>query len=296
MNKPILLEKRELIKPIKQAIDRLEEIRIRKASNDDKIIFEGLFVLAIASFENSLNDTLKVLLTNIPTKLDMKIENITKDDLIDGNPLEKAIQLKINSISYQNLKSILKYFTETTGINKDTIKEELIDKLQEIKATRNLLLHNNLIVNSLYTDTVGVYNRKPTNNKLDIDQDYLFQSICVLSTILESIMLALNEKYKDYSHINALRQLWKYTFSTPIMKFENEWIIDEEKDKIIAFNLKKSKRNRLSSGESFLYSIWYCHLIGNIENIFENNNFFALAEPFREKAFFILSKVDIFKK
>lgn len=295
MNKPILLERRQLIKPILQAIKRIEEIRVRKASNDDKIIFEGLFVLAVATFENSLNDTLKVLLTNIPNKLDRKIEGITKDDLIDGKPLEKAIALKINSIAFQDLKFILKYFKETTGISENTIQEEQINILQEIKASRNLLLHNNLTINNFYTETAGKNKRSASNNKLEINQDYLFQSINTLNTILESIRVALNEKYKHYSHLKALRQLWEYTFSNPGLKFENEWIINEDTDKIIGYNSKDSRRSSLSSGESFLFSIWYCHLIRGDDHIFENYNFFHLGESFREKAVFILSKVDIFK-
>src|SRR5208282_5233726 len=101
MKKPILLTKKELLDPIKQALDRLESIRQRKALNEDKIILEGLFVLAVASFENSLNDTIKVLLNHIPEKLDIKTENISKKDLIEGDALMKAIDNRINSISYK---------------------------------------------------------------------------------------------------------------------------------------------------------------------------------------------------
>jgi len=62
MEQPILLLKKDLIKPISQALERIEKIRERKANNEDSIILEGLFALALSSFENSLNDTLEYCL------------------------------------------------------------------------------------------------------------------------------------------------------------------------------------------------------------------------------------------
>ena len=294
MRIPILLTKEKLIEPINQALDRLEKINNTKALHVEEIIFEGLFVLAIATFENSLNDTLKVLLTEIPEKLDIKSETISKEDLIYGDILEKCIEAKINNVSYKNIKEIIEYFIKITGINQDAFSEFLIDKLQEIKASRNLLIHNNLTINNIYNETAGKLKREGIRNKLKIDQEYLFLTLTTLIEILLAIKTRLAEKYQEYTHLKALRELWKYTFKTPIMTFENEWIIDEGKDAVIAHNEAKSKRKDLSDSEQMFYTIWYSHIHRGPFN-FENLSFYNLDKYSREKVSFILSKIDMLK-
>ncbi|AIJ35717.1 hypothetical protein [Porphyromonas gingivalis] len=61
MGKPILLTKTKLIQPIEQALIRIKGIEQREII-EDKIVLDGIFVLAVSSFEYSLNDTLRVLL------------------------------------------------------------------------------------------------------------------------------------------------------------------------------------------------------------------------------------------
>jgi hypothetical protein len=295
MRKPILLTQKELIEPITQALNRLEKIRQRKASNDDNIILEGLFVLAVSSFENCLNDTLKILLTHIPDKLDSKLENISKEDLIEGDPLQKAIQNKIHNISYKNLKEIIAYFIKTTAIDEDSISEVLFDKLQEIKASRNLLLHNNLIVNSIYKETAGKLIRSPRNHGLlEIDQDYLYNSIVTLRDILSIFQNQLIEKYKKYTRINAVKQLWEFMFTTPIMKFENEWRIDKKADCIHSYNQDKSRRGGLSGGEEIIFNIWLSHFEGNGLNT-GYRNFHHLDNSNKKRLAYLLSVIDIIK-
>lgn len=294
MKKPILLTKKELVKPISQALQRLENIRQRKASNEDKIILEGLFVLAISSFENSLNDTLRVLIKHIPQKLDNKIGNISKDDLIEGNLLQKVIDNKINSISYKSLKEIIAYFIEVTAIDYNSISSELLDKLQELKATRNLLLHNNLKVNSIYLASAGKLFRAGLNSKLTIDQDYLFQSIVTLRNILQVLHSQLLEKYKKYTQVNAVKQLFEFVFTTPIMQFENEWKIDKEGDFVHSYNKAKSNRDSLSGSEEFLFNIWLSHFQRRGLKM-DERNFYHLDNRNRKKLAYLLTVIDIIR-
>ena len=295
MKKPILLTKYDLVVPIKQALDRLEKIRQRKAVNDDKIILEGLFVLAVASFENSLNDTLKVLLTHIPEKLDSKLDNISKEDLIEGDPLQKAIQNKVNSISYKNLREIIDYFIKTTSINDNSISDVQFEKLQEIKATRNLLLHNNLKINNIYNETSGPLRRSGRENRLEIDQNYLYLSIVTLKDILQAFSSELVEKYNNYTRVNAVKNLWTFMFNTPVLVFENEWEIDYENDFVKSYRHEQSNRSSLSGGEEFLFSIWLSHFNGDRLRT-DFRNFYHLDNWNREKLGFFMSVVDILKK
>lgn len=294
MNRPILLQKKHLNKPIEQALERIEKIRQRKMNNDDSIILEGLFALGVSSFENSIIDTLRILLTNIPDKLDIKSEPISKEQLINGNPLKQAIENKVNAISYKNLVDIISYFTKTTGINEQIVSEDELNSLLEIKATRNLLIHNNLIENSFYIETAGPNRRQPNgmNRRLKIDQDYLFESLVTMRTVLEKFQTELSEKYADYTRISAIKKLFAYIFQTPIMVFDNEFEVDVQNDVISNLKPETSRKNGLSSSERLYYDIWVAHSHGNGFE-FNNGKFFSIGD--REKLGYFIEQLDILK-
>ncbi len=294
MDRPILLQKKDLIKPIEQALERIEKIRQRKINNDDSIILEGLFALGVSSFENSISDTLRILLTNIPDKLDLKSEPISKEQLINGNPLKQAIENKVNAVSYKNLIDILNYFTKITGINENIVSEDELNSLIEIKATRNLLIHNNLIENSFYVETAGANRRQPNgmDRRLRINQDYLFESLVTMRTILEKFITELSTKYFDYTRISAIKKLFTYIFQTPIMVFEDEFEVDVLSDVISNLKPDTSRKNVLSSSERLYYDIWVAHSHGNGFE-FNNGKFFNIAD--REKLGYFIEQLDLLK-
>lgn len=296
MKKPTLLIKTDLIDPLNQALDRIENIRQRKINNEDQIILEGLLVLAVSTFEICIIDTLRIILKNFPEKLDNTIEKISKEDLLEGTLLDSVIESKIIGISYKNLTEIFEFFFKTSGIKNNSIPEELFDNLQEIKATRNLLLHNNLIINDLYSKSAGRRIRRPNNStRLTIDQNYLYESIICLRDILTILKFKLDNKYKNYTYLRALKELFKFTLSTSIMVFENEWIVDIERDIIINHNSENSWRSQLSSGEEMIYNVWYSHIMGR-ELKFSNYNFYTIAGDFREKMNFLITNIDLLKR
>lgn len=228
--------------------------------------------------------------------MDNKIENISKENLLEGSLLDSIIDAKVINISYKNLSEILNYFYKITGIDNHAIPEELFDNLLEIKATRNLLLHNNLVLNDIYEKTAGKKNRKTNeSNELPIDQKYLNESLTCLRDILIVFKTKLEHKYRNYTYIRAIKELFKFTLDTSIMVFENEWIVDIERDIIISHNTEMSWRSELSSGEEVIYNIWYSHIIG-CELKFSNYNFYTIVGGFRDKVNFLITNIDLLKR
>jgi hypothetical protein len=298
MKKPILLLRKDLLDPIENALNRLEKIRRRKASNQDKIILEGIFTLAVSSFENSINDTLRVLFKAMPGKLPFKEKQIDKKSLINNSVLIKTIEKQIASLSYANIEEILQEFIECTDIEIgiEELPNDNLNKIKEIKATRNLLLHNNLVVNNIYLEKAGPLQRsKNLGNKLSIDQEYLYQSILTLKETLEFLKEKLDDKYQNFTRLRATKKLFEFMFPTPIMIFENEFKVDKENDKILAYNKEESiyKNNSLSSSEEMLFDIWLSHLYG--PSISTNWNFYKLDKHNREKLQYFMFVVELLK-
>ncbi|MFV0592987.1 MAG: hypothetical protein ACK5M7_16550 [Draconibacterium sp.] len=295
MKKPILLNKKDLLEPINQAIERIENIRIRKATNDDSIILEGLLALAVSSFENSIFDTMRILFTHIPEKMEMKNESIAKEELLNGNPIAQVVERKVLEQSYKNAKDFLTYFIKVTGIKvADFFESDDFANLIEIKATRNLLIHNNLKVNSFYKENAGRLARIPNGSYLIINQDYLFNSIVVLKNILTLFKAKLNQKYKGFTRLKALKELFDFTFSTPIMNFENEWEVDKNEDRIIRYKEESSRAGGLSSSERMLFEFWLCHVRGMGRIEFEHS-FFNFSRGTAEKFGYLVKEVDLFR-
>lgn len=293
MDKPILLQKKKLVKPIEQALERIENIRQRKINNVDSIILEGLFALAVASFEHSLGDTMRELFTHIPDKLDIKNEAISKKELIDGNPLKQAIENKVNAISYKSLPEILSYFAKVTDIPETLITAEELNSLLEVKATRNLLIHNNLMVNSIYKDTAGV-NIRAQDGRLSITQDYLFESLVTIRSILEKFRSAILVKYADFTKIKAVENLFDYIFITPVMDFHHEFNVDRNLDTIIEMKSATSHRDDLSTSERFFFDVWIAHTHGTQFN-FDTGQLFKLDKRNIKKMSYLIENIDLLK-
>jgi hypothetical protein len=303
MKVPILLTKTNLVKPIERALIRLESIRQRKAINEDKLILEGLFVLAVSSFENSIIDTIREILHKIPDKLDINTETLSKEVIITGDTLYFAIENKISNISYKNIEEILKYFLKVTSLNETIISNENNNRLKEVKATRNLLIHNNLVLNGFYKETAGIYARtpKPVSNRLDrvtnrleIDQEYLYQSIVILRDILQILRTNLETKYNSFTYINAVKSLFQYIFQTPVMIFENEFTFDRDNDKILSYNSRQSKIESLSSSETLFFNIWLSHFCARTFE-FKASSFHLLDNKNKKKMIFFMNVIDILK-
>ncbi len=295
MKKPILLLESNLIKPLELALKRINDIKNNKIANHDEIIYEGLFILAVTSFENSILDTLKILFTHIPHKLDIKSNNIPKEILLDEKALEYSIEDKINSLGYKNIDEILDYFYNKTGLSNDLINSNTINDIKEIKATRNILIHNNLFINNVYKNTAGPHQRKSNNNKLLINREYLIHTINTIEDTVKIFIKNLSNKYKCYTKIQATRNLFNYLFNTPLLCFDDIFIFNYEQDYITGVNSKIiNSLNTLSSSEKLLFNLWIAHF-KNDPFEFKGSWLYHLSESTKNKLDFLISNIDLLK-
>jgi hypothetical protein len=127
-----------------------------------------------------------------------------------------------------------------------------------VKETRNLLLHNNLLVNSFYIKRAGRLRRDADNGKLPLSQAYVIDGCKNLQALVQELQDRLNSKYSSYTRLAALRRLWEYLFSSPIMPFDDLWIVDEANDVVSA--VKESRyEKRIARSERLFLVVWRAH-------------------------------------
>jgi hypothetical protein len=289
--KPILLTIYELRKPIKNTKNKLNEIfEELKKENLRAITIQGLFVLGISSFEIMISEILTYFLNCIPQKLEMKDVKISKEDLLNVDLVSVFVEKAIISLLYKRFDEILDGFFNLLSIDFKS-KDNIVDKLVEMKETRNLLLHNNLVVNNLYLEKTLNYRRATQNNgTLKIDSEYTFNSLLNLLLLVNEIEDGINIKYSNYTKIRVLRDLWDYLFDSPVLKFDDYWLVDEDKDEIIS--LKHCKyENQISSSERMFLGVWRSHFNNNTEflNYF---NMRTLSSDNQRRMLYFLSIAD----
>ena len=286
--RPNLLILNDLLGPIKKCSVALCGIKEEQRDGLTDVLRQGVFVLAVAHVETMIVDTLEYYLSLIPQKMEKENLSVAKDDLL-AHPfdlIDVQIQKFLQGMAYKSLDDILRYFCDVLSLNVDA--KALVAPLREIKATRNILLHNNLISNNTYCETAGDGKRatKP-GVKLDISKSYLDASICQLSSFVADLDSLICIKYAGYTRLAAIKQLWSYTFKSPIMSFDDFWVVDEKNDCI--GSMKKGKyEDSISGSETIFLDVWRVHFnayrpdlkLFNMHNLDQSN---------QAKLFYLLS-------
>ncbi|UCE08539.1 MAG: hypothetical protein JSW07_11160 [bacterium] len=268
-NIPELTTIYEIERPIIVALNSLNSTVTEINPSLSEILIQGLFVLGVSHLEVLLSDLLKRLVLLHPESIgvlyrknektdDLKYE-VSIDDLKNGIILENLIEKRIDKFCYNNIETILKKLSEV-------LKFELkvnIDKIVEIKESRNLLLHNNLIVNDYYLNrTKSIKRAERKNEKITLDAEYVKNSIEYIIVIVTTIRKAIYKKYKDYTILALLKRLWDFTFAgsgIPTL-IEDFWTLNHEKD--IIDGPVKPPREYFASSEKFFFEVWRAQRTG----------------------------------
>ena len=155
-NIPRLITIYELNSIIENGYNQIRNIKNALADNNSEFALKGMFTLVITQFEILLLDLTSKIIKFYPEKLSelLKKDNETNDLQFSNLGIEKYIDFKIYKLGYKNIEEILDKLLKLLNFKQeketDFLNQQMIDNLVEIKETRNLLLHNNLIVNQFY--------------------------------------------------------------------------------------------------------------------------------------------------
>lgn len=153
-------------------------------------LYENLIVGAVSQFESFLFDVLRLVISTYPKKLTRNIRGMDTlttvpiNILLDSEDLEVAlsqiIERRLNEISYAKPKDYLEYFQSITTV--DTSDSAFMDYI-EIKATRDLIIHNSGIINEVYLGKVGNKKRGDVEQKIQINFEYFNHCIATMKRI-----------------------------------------------------------------------------------------------------------------
>ena len=166
-------------------------------------LYEAFLITAIAEFESFLARVLRGIIREYPPKLsegvpgvsgckavsaEILLESATIDEALD-----KAIADHINGVFYAKPKEYLNYLSKVTGV--DTEDDAFLDYL-ELKATRDILVHNSHLANAIYRSKAGSKARVAIGEVLSADSTYFDNSLATLKRLSGIIKRDVERTFK----------------------------------------------------------------------------------------------------
>jgi hypothetical protein len=165
-------------------------------------LYANFIIASVAQFESFLSDVLRLVIYCYPQKLSIKVKGISfsKDIPLEvvlesssiGDIIEKEIDRRILEVFYATPLVYFDYFGEVTGVAINDIMS--LDYI-EIKATRDLLIHNSGVINQLYLNKAGNKSRGKIGDYLVVDSEYFDHCVAVMKGISGIIQRDIEENF-----------------------------------------------------------------------------------------------------
>lgn len=197
----------------------MQEEEIKKACIDiEEKSIKPIFIYSYSIFESTITEVFRYYLNAFPCKIKKSI-TIDKEQLIatslTQDVLENCIEDYIRLYSCKTLAEYLTEFCKQLSID-ISLKNFEITKLSNM---RNDITHD---VTKRYLRLLHThYRANSCNFSLSKFQEY----ISTLLSVLEAISNQISQVYASYTYERLVRTVWENTFTSPLLKFDKVWKI-----------------------------------------------------------------------
>jgi hypothetical protein len=233
--KPNLLVKDNLVRHLSSKIEKLKGISNIVSKAVEPSFIESQLAISVSYFEAAIIDTVKEYVYANPDEIyelmlqefDKKVLENDREEIKSKGLEDYMIEAFLDKVSYGDYKTKIKKLVKLTGIDVD-LGNERWERVLEMFARRNCLIHNDLIVNNTYFKQAG---QKAENisqgKKILITVQYLCDRIEDLNSLLDEVKNGLNIAYQDKTNVAAVKGLWDYLFENHYpFNFDDCWDTD----------------------------------------------------------------------
>lgn len=151
----------------------------------------------VSHFETFMFGFLGAWLNEYPQSLAKK--TVEFDEVIGSSNrseiIDKVVQKELIDIAYRSVRNWFQYLEKRVHLN--AISADEIATLAEIKATRDALVHNNGIVNTIYQQKSGDRARFQIGDPIKISESYHRSSWEMLKSTIKNISQTAIDKLED---------------------------------------------------------------------------------------------------
>lgn len=179
----------------------------------NKDIYNSAYVMMISAVEDYFNKIMKLLLTydNNRIKFTMPGVNMQSSiniiDFLNNNKeemIEHIIDQRIDNIFYTSPKKQLEYLSSALGIN---LSEESWYTWIEYKARRDIIVHNNGVINNIYMEKVNGYGKFLLGEQISFSKEEFSEIISKLKSIIGEVDRTIRKEY----HIPTSKEIKEST-------------------------------------------------------------------------------------
>ncbi|MFD1709240.1 hypothetical protein FVQ98_08495 [Ottowia sp. GY511] len=188
---------KEVVEIVKELNDHLRQ-EISPALDVNRYFSSTLFIGCISDFELFLLDMLRLMISSYPRKissfkLDLhEVLGKTQEEIITN-----AAERHLNALSYAAPRDYLKQFSDIMGLEKSDIKKFWPNYI-EAKARRDLGVHNNWMVNSVYLRKAAEIGVTP----IGVLGDYVAPSHADVSKLVQELIDFASALYEAIDKIH----------------------------------------------------------------------------------------------
>jgi hypothetical protein len=158
---------------------------------------EAVFQHFVSLFEDFLFELLRLWLSaypaGIPNTDKKSVDLATIIDAADKDAiLGFVIDRELNTLKYERPAAWFKYLNDRVKLGCPT--EEQIARLTEVKASRDILIHNRGVVNATYLDKAGTRARYKLGQRLEIPEPYLRETWQLIRDVVGDLAQAATAK------------------------------------------------------------------------------------------------------
>lgn len=248
MNKPTIILKQYLIMPIIATEERIKEIEVEIQKNQSDVSLNGLFLMLVSYIESMKKEIIMYFLKYHPEKIDVRTIEVDLLILKESDDFDLMKILIVDYIEKMQYWKLKKLFYSALQIEKPSNHNEI----GQIVKKRNELIHKNLEIDYKLGEV----------KKTTITAEYLKSSLDEYNSFITHLKSSISVSFNHYTKLNALKNLWHYTFKTSLCSdFTDYWHIDEKNDALGGCKYPKIAED-LSKIEKFMLQIWRSQVCG----------------------------------
>lgn len=168
----------------------------------DEGLAKSSIVSAVAITENYLAQMLSLILRAFPEKLKGQDKKVDLDLILNSSDLDKLvsniIERQIHSVFFASPE---KYFQYVENILSIKIPKPSKANYVEVKATRDLIVHNEGVINATYVQKAGKLARGKVGDTIPVDEMYFDPAIRTMKKLVNAVYSKSLSKFGDKKQI-----------------------------------------------------------------------------------------------
>lgn len=229
-------------KGYEQAIDKL---RVAKEYNNKVSIFlrgdkghskfhNANYLIGLLSImEAYMSDMLLEYIVCYPghsNEKTIRFDSISKAGSI-AEIAKNAAEKRVNELTYKKFIEYHEEFSSIIGLE-NHIESELLGKIAEIKATRDIFVHANGRCNEIYIQKSGARARAHIGEELPLLDEYISISEKAIEEYISGLYNEIPERIKTFGRANAFKEMWDCCELSRVKNFDEAWDLELDSDMV----------------------------------------------------------------